>query len=114
LAYTKNFADAIRARMADPEFAEAIEVESLNAEIAMMVYEARTRARLTQRQLADRIGTQQSVISRIEDADYDGHSLALLNRIAKALRKTVRIEFQEIENKTRAKKTVRAKKPAKS
>jgi len=35
----------------------------------------------------------QSVISRLEDADYDGHSLAMLRRIASALEKRVEIRF---------------------
>jgi hypothetical protein len=34
-----------------------------------------------------------SVISRLEDADYDGHSLAMLRRIAAALKKRVEIRF---------------------
>ncbi len=44
----------------------------------------RLRAGLAQRQLADLIGTTASAICRLEDADYEGHSLAMLNRIAAA------------------------------
>ena len=51
----------------------------------MMLYEARTRAGLTQAQLAKKIGTRQSVIARLEDADYEGHSLSMLQRIAAAV-----------------------------
>jgi predicted transcriptional regulator len=43
--------------------------------------------------LARKVGTTQSVISRLEDADYDGHSLAMLRRIASALEKRVEIRF---------------------
>ena len=94
MVHIKDFAEVIRRKLAsDPVLAEAVEIESLNAEIAMKVYECRKKARLTQKQLAERIGTQQSVISRIEDADYDGHSLGLLNRIARALGKSLRVEF---------------------
>ena len=49
--------------------------------------------KLTQEKLADLAGTKQSVISRIEDADYYGHSLRLLRRIARALGKKLRVEF---------------------
>lgn len=47
----------------------------------------RTEAGLTQSQLAELVGTTQSVISRLEDSDYDGHSLSMLHRIADALEK---------------------------
>lgn len=53
----------------------------------------RERAGLTQAELAKRVGTQPSQISRIEDADYGGHSMETLRRIATALHTTLRIEF---------------------
>jgi transcriptional regulator with XRE-family HTH domain len=48
---------------------------------------------LSQRQLAKLIGTSASVICRLEDANYEGHSLAMLNRIAAALKQRVEIRF---------------------
>ena len=39
------------------------------------------------------VGTTVSVICRLEDADYEGHSLAMLNRIAEALNRRVEIRF---------------------
>jgi ribosome-binding protein aMBF1 (putative translation factor) len=94
MARTRNFADVIRAKLAaNPKVAEAVEKEAFNADIAMKVYEARTEAGLTQAELAARIGTGQSVISRIEDANYEGHSLNMLRRIANALDLNVRVNF---------------------
>jgi predicted transcriptional regulator len=55
---------------------------------------------LTQKELADRIGTKQSAIARLEDADYDGHSLSMLQKIAGALNQRVEIKFSEIELET--------------
>jgi ribosome-binding protein aMBF1 (putative translation factor) len=69
----------------DPEMEELIEESSLNAELAQLIYRTRTQAGLTQQQLADRIGTKQSVIARLEDAEYEGHSLSMLQKIARAL-----------------------------
>ncbi len=43
------------------------------------------------------VGTTQSVISRLEDSDYDGHSLSMLERITKTLDKQLRIEVVEKE-----------------
>lgn len=90
----KDFAAVIRAKLrANPALAEAVEAEDFSADIATQVYELRREAKLTQQQLAEKIGTTQSVISRIEDADYGGHSLDLLKRIAKALNRKMRVEF---------------------
>lgn len=53
-------------------------------DLAMLVREMRAGAGLTQVELAKRIGTTQSVIARLEDAEYRGHSLSMLERIAAA------------------------------
>jgi transcriptional regulator with XRE-family HTH domain len=69
----------------DPDRKAALEAERVNAEVARMIYDLRTDAGLSQEELAELIGTTQSVISRLEDADYEGHSLSMLNRIARIL-----------------------------
>jgi len=53
----------------------------------------RTKAGLTQAQLGKLVGTTPSVICRLEDAEYEGHSLAMLRRIADALDQRVEIRF---------------------
>ena len=77
----------------DEELAQLIVEETLNAEVARLIYEARTEAGLTQAALAERIGTRQPVIARLEDADYGGHSLSMLQRIADALGQRLELEF---------------------
>ncbi len=74
-------------RMKDLEEARA------NEEIARKLHELRAAATLTQTQLAKLIGTTASVICRLEDADYEGHSLAMLRRIAGALNQRMEIRF---------------------
>ena len=64
-----------------------------NDEIGRKVFELRTKAGLTQAKLAKMIGTTPSVICRLEDADYEGHSLTMLRRIAAALNRKVEIRF---------------------
>jgi len=71
----------------------AYEEELANAELAQKLYDLRTKSGLTQRQLAKLVGTTASVICRLEDADYEGQSLAMLRRIAAALDKRVEIRF---------------------
>jgi ribosome-binding protein aMBF1 (putative translation factor) len=53
-------------------------------DLALLVREMREEADMTQVELAKRIDTTQSVIARLEDAEYTGHSLAMLERIATA------------------------------
>jgi ribosome-binding protein aMBF1 (putative translation factor) len=77
----------------DEELREMVRQEVINSEISRMIYDARTAAKLTQQQLADRIGTTQSVISRLESSDYDGHSLGILQRIAEALGQKLELRF---------------------
>lgn len=72
----------------------ALEHERLNAKVARLIYDYREAAGLTQKQLAELVGTTQSVISRLEDADYDGHSLTMLERIATALNKKLSIDME--------------------
>ena len=62
-------------------------------ELARTIYELREQAGLTQARLAEMIGTTESVISRLEDSDYKGHSLKMLKRIAEAVNKRVEIRF---------------------
>lgn len=72
---------------------------TINAHVAQLIYDARSEAKLSQAELARMIGTTQSVISRLEDADYEGHSLSMLSRIAKALNQEVKIDLVPVTSK---------------
>lgn len=95
MAKTTRDATAILDRLTgdDPELREMIAEESVNVQVARMIYEARTAAGLTQKQLADLLGTRQSAIARLEDADYQGHSLGMLRRIAETLNQKLEVRF---------------------
>ena len=71
----------------------ALEEARANDSVAGKMTALRVQAGLTQRQLAKLVGTTASVICRLESADYEGHSLAMLNRIAAALNQRVEIRF---------------------
>jgi ribosome-binding protein aMBF1 (putative translation factor) len=77
----------------DPAMQEMLAEERSNAAVARQIYELRTARGLTQQQLAELIGTKQPVIARLEDADYEGHSLAMLYRIGAALGCHVAVGF---------------------
>src|ERR1700730_340536 len=73
----------------------------INFEVAQMIYDARTKAGLSQGQLAALIGSKQPVIARLEDADYEGHSLTMLQRIAAALEQRLEVRFVPERNQTK-------------
>ena len=69
----------------DADMRQMIAEETLKAQIARMMYEARTAAGLTPQALAACVGTKPAVIARLEEADVDSDALFLLHRIAAAL-----------------------------
>lgn len=71
-------------------------------DVAQQVCDLRAQAGLTQKELAKRVGTSESVICRLEDADYDRHSMAMLRRIAAAVGHKVEVRF--VPNKSRTMK----------
>ena len=96
--------DAVRIlhrRYYDGKPARAAQLEAARAEdeLARNIYELRQQAGLTQERLAKLIGTTASVISRLEDSEYEGRSLMMLKRIAAAVNKRVEIRFVSLEDK---------------
>jgi len=96
---TDAFEIAIQEFGDTPELRARIEAEQLNMRVAQMIYDARQKAGLTQKQLADLIGTKQQVIARLEDADYEGHSLTMLQRIAAALGRRLDISMTSVRRR---------------
>jgi len=76
-----------------PERLACYEEAVIAIDVAQELHASRTEAGLSQRELAKRVGTTASVICRLEDADYEGHSLSMLRRIAAALDRRVEIRF---------------------
>ncbi len=85
----------------NPRRKASLERERVNAKIARDIYELRTNSKLTQRQLAKMIKTTPSVISRLESADYPGHSLNTLQRIAAVFNQKVQVSFVPLRSRTR-------------
>lgn len=76
----------------NPEFAEALQQESINMEIAVKVQDLRTRKGLSQRELASLLGKPQSTIARIENGSVNA-STKMLADIADATHSKLAIEF---------------------
>lgn len=75
----------------DPEFAKDYETGYQEFKIGVMLKMAREEAGLTQEQLAEKLKTKKSAISRIENHAED-IKLSTLEKIAQALGKTLRVE----------------------
>lgn len=85
-----------------PDRMAALEEARASATLARTVYGLRTKARLSQNELAKRVGVPSAVIEQIEDDDFEGDSLVLLQRIAAALNKTVEIRVVARKARRRA------------
>ena len=77
----------------DPKYVEAYEALEDEFSLASMLIEARTRAGLTQQQLADRMHTTQAVIARLESGRVKP-STRTLERLAAATGMRLRISFE--------------------
>jgi len=84
----------------DSEAEKMLQQAREQSKIAAEIYELRRQANLSQKQLAELVRTTQSVISRLEDANYTGHSLEMLRRIAAALH--CRLQLRIVPQKKRA------------
>ncbi len=76
----------------------ALEKARVDDEVARKLIALRSESQLSQQELALLIGTNESVIQQLENADYKGNSLALLTRIATVLNMRVKIDFVKIED----------------
>jgi len=85
-----------------PDRLAALEQARANDDVARKIAALRAEAGLSQRQLAKLVGTTASVICRLEDANYEGHSLAMLQRIAAAMDRRVEIRFVQAEKHLRS------------
>ncbi len=98
MATTTDAALILKKRLGDvPDFDERVAVDKLNVRVAMLIYQVRTEAGLSQAELAKHVGTSQPNIARLEDADYEGHSLSMLQKIADALGKRIEIQMVDQE-----------------
>lgn len=77
----------------NPEFKKLYEESRIEYEIARAIIRARIERGLTQKQLADKLHTRQSVISRVEGANTTP-SISFLKRLAAAFNTTLQVQFK--------------------
>lgn len=81
-----------RRKIRDPEFAEDFEIGYEQFKLGVLLREAREKAGLTQEELARRMNTKKSAISRIENHVED-IKLSTLEKFAQAIGKTLRLRI---------------------
>ncbi len=79
-------------KVTDPEFAEGFESGYRDLEIGVLLRQAREDAGLTQEQLAEKIQTKKTAISRLEN-HADDIKLSTLQKVARALGKDLQVSL---------------------
>ncbi len=93
MANYSRWAD-IKRRRGEPS-AEARAGIEQDLALGQLIYDLRTQAGLSQRALAERMGTTQSVISRLEEGGGAKNRLDTLARVATALGRHLVVSFPE-------------------
>ncbi|MBX7232836.1 MAG: helix-turn-helix transcriptional regulator [Caldilineales bacterium] len=80
-----NFDRFLERKLKDPEYRARFEAADHAWDIALQLAALRQARGLTQKQVADLLGTRQQAIARLEDPTYSGHSLSMVRRYVEAL-----------------------------
>lgn len=88
----KTYKELKKKWLKDKEIKKAYNELGPEFELVKMIIEKRIKQGLTQAELAKKIGTKQSAISRLESGDYNP-TVDFLKSIAKALDAELRISF---------------------
>jgi len=104
-----NFDVYLEEQLKDPAFAERFRQAGAAWDVALQLAALRKKAGLSQKELARQLQTTQQQISRLESPGYEGHSLSMLRRVARALDAEVSVRLQPVGARRRStSKTSRA------
>jgi len=92
-AKTDLFNDWLKKQLKDPEFKRLYHIEGIKLRIGTRIAELRTKAGLTQAELAKRVGASQGFIAQLEMADTDNYELKTLKKISEAIGMVLVIGF---------------------
>jgi transcriptional regulator with XRE-family HTH domain len=80
-----NFDRYLERKLRDPDFRARFEAADQAWDIALQLAALRQARGLTQKQVAEMLGTKQQAIARLEDPAYSGHSLSMVRKYVEAL-----------------------------
>jgi ribosome-binding protein aMBF1 (putative translation factor) len=78
----------------DPKLAILVEEELRRLKLAEQIHDARREAGLSQKQLADKMGTSQSAIARLEKGDYGRSTIRTLTKVSHVLNRRLKVELE--------------------
>ncbi len=93
MAKLKDFKKIKMEWLKDSEVRQVYEAQKEEFQIAGEVIKARTKAKMTQAQLAHKIGTKTPAISRLESPGYGKASLTTLKKVAHVLGYDIQVKF---------------------
>ena len=94
-----NFDRYLDEQLKDPTFAARFKEAGEAWDVAMQLASLRKESGLSQKELAQRAGTSQQQISRLESPGYAGHSMSMLRRVAHVMGASVRVQIRRERGK---------------
>lgn len=91
----------VEEKLKDPRFRRGFEKEFEKLSIGEQLVRLRLQAGFTQAQVAKRVGTSASAISRYENAEYDRYEIQTLRKIVEACGGHLRLVMEGPEDKGR-------------
>ena len=96
----EHFDGWLKKKLKSPSFRKEFRQARLAVEVAHHIVKLRERLKISQKELARRMGTKQQSISRLERGDYEGFTLRTLIKIAEATRSKLEIRFRPRRGKS--------------
>ncbi|MBI5606518.1 MAG: helix-turn-helix domain-containing protein [Deltaproteobacteria bacterium] len=89
-----DFDRYLEEQLKDEDFADRFKKAGQAWDVALQLASLRKKSGLSQKELAEKVGTSQQQISRLESPSYEGHSLSMLRRVTEILGAKIRVEIQ--------------------
>jgi len=93
MAKLKDFKTLRDRWLRDPDVRKEYDALKTEFQLAEEIIKARSKARMTQAELARKIGTKSTAISRLESPNYGKASISMLKKVAQALGCELQIRF---------------------
>lgn len=90
---SKEILDRLKSDFEDPEYRHAYVEAELATRIALQIRRLREDRGWTQKELAEKLGTKQSAISKLEDPGYGRYSLSILHKLSEVFDVALDVAF---------------------